>query len=148
MCTINLTDTSMCFFPAGRGQTKGSVRQPSVRRAGEGERTPEGAVSPETPNINPALLLSMRLKSHPSFQTSSHSSNEKKKKKYCYLNTHRHRQVSKYIKVACLYNLPLNGRQSTLVSCELRENAADEIDLPDVQVLHNPSFAPSFFPLI
>lgn len=56
-----------------------------------------------------------------------------------------HRQVSKYIKVACLHNLPsvVACRQSMLVSCELRENGPDEIDLPDVQVLHNPCFAPS-----
>lgn len=60
-------------------------------------------------------------------------------------HTHTHRQVSKYIKVACLHNLPSVAacRQSMLVSCELRENEPDEIDLPDVQVLHNPSFAPS-----
>lgn len=64
------------------------------------------------------------------------------------LNTHR--QVSKYINVACLHNLLAMAacRQSTLVSCKPKASAPDEIDLPDVQVLHNPfspwpSFAPS-----
>lgn len=54
-------------------------------------------------------------------------------------------QVIKYIKGACLHNLPSKAvcRQSVLVSRELKENEQDEIDLPDVQqVLHNRSVGP------
>lgn len=61
------------------------------------------------------------------------------------LTFNSHTQVSKYIKVVCFYNLPWTAafRQSALVSCEPKENEPDEIDFPDVQVLHNPSSASS-----
>lgn len=105
---INLTDDSVCLFPAGFQGDKGQ------------SRSLDGRMPSSRCWISVVLCSSGVLF----------------KENHIFLLGLYHRSLTQQtfcVKVACLHNLSLNGRQSTLVSHEPRDKAANEIHLPDVQ---------------
>lgn len=108
---INLTDDSVCLFPACFQGDKGQ------------SRSLEGRIPSTGWWISVVLCSSGVLF----------------KENHIFLLGLYHRSLTQQknvimcVKVACLHKVPLNGRQSTFVSREPRDKAANEIRLPDVQ---------------
>lgn len=108
---INLTDDSVCLFPAGFQGDKGQ------------SRSLEGRIPSTWWWISVALCSSgVSFREHHIFLLGLY-----------HRSLTQQKNVIVRVKVACLHNLPLNGRQSTLVSRGPRDKAANEIRLPDVQ---------------